>query len=881
MPLKTMPREQAAAALAPLVEHLPAELSQKMSGAAALSPEEQKTLVLSLNAAREKAAPAVEARVAQALHETEAAADPAVLAGLASQVRALSFYGPAVQKNYEQLSGRMHELTLKNAKANARALLEGLRKPEELGLPGAKAPRVGATGLLPPSLTPSDSRAWGLENVPDSRYSEDLKRAAEALAARSPLELRRAQKTPGLDGLFSRIWGFDPKLYYHMVRVGLMAADLALAMGMPKAYAQDLAWAARLHDVGKMDTAVHEVISKPGRLTPEERALMESHPEIGAGALAEQSRKPGRVWRMAGVVARSHHEAFDGSGYPDKLRGKDIPLEARITTVADVFDALMENRPYRPGLRIEDALAVMEKERGRYDPKVYAALLKVLGRRPAPPKAEFSAAPSLWSRFLAWVRRADLSPPYPGQPGDQLRVAGRTYTLGRKLYEDSVSTAYQAEGNRDAAVRLFKDPAAFESERAGLQDLAKAGLPHNRLLAASAEQPVLVQETVDDPALDKVLASGGPAEHQLEALADLAALLLGSGLKADLSPAKLQWHRWRSEWRLLEGRSLRPGKAGEVLPFFLGLPGADHAAFLSAVRGRLGPDSAAWRSVPKNLLAPLERADAARAPAPVLKFKPGRLDPALDDSWVSAAELKKRLGYDPFTQKEKRLLHTDDPGKLNTRILEVRAQGHAPGVLKSASSEIIQNEVFLRKAARRWFGRYFDTPRALAVSEGGEATMFMERVNGERSYTGKGMSVAQRVALGLLVHTFGVGDVNPGNLLYPARGLPSLIDFEQALGRHTPAHRIAHEGILEELPWVNGWDAPATEDFYPAIRAWRELLAKPETQADLARMMADSGLSAERARRALQTVNENAARLEWLVQSDVEFARQFIRRQAR
>ncbi|MFA5138467.1 MAG: HD domain-containing phosphohydrolase [Elusimicrobiota bacterium] len=231
-------------------------------------------------------------------------------------------------------------------------------------------------------LSPADSRSWGLENVPDSRYADELKKAAQALK-----ETHRRRRTPSLLALYGRIWRFDRSLYYHMVRVGLMAARLALAMGSSESYAQDLSRAARLHDVGKMDPEVHAVISKPGRLTPEERTLMESHPEKGEQTLSRGSARPGRRWRrMAARIARSHHEAFDGSGYPDKLRGTKIPFEARITAVVDVFDALMENRPYRPGMKMEEALAIMEKERSRFDPAVYRAFLDELSAQDGQPE---------------------------------------------------------------------------------------------------------------------------------------------------------------------------------------------------------------------------------------------------------------------------------------------------------------------------------------------------------------------------------------------------------------------------------------------------------------------------------------------------------------
>jgi HD-GYP domain-containing protein (c-di-GMP phosphodiesterase class II) len=413
--MKIVPQEQADAAFAPLVERLPAEARRRLEGISSLSEAEQKELVSAVAAAREISAPVVEARVAQALREAEPVTDASALAGLASQVQALSFYGEGVRESYRSLSRRIDALSLRKAERSAQALLEGVRKeegaesaskdgrrtlsPASLSVPEKASPDkapvqdgyeelflsfFGLNEENPktalPVLKPSDSRAWGLENIPDGRYAEILKKAEEAFVERDPKDAGRLQGPRSLDGLYGRIWGFDQPLYYHMVRVGLMAANLALAMGLPRAYAEDLSQAARLHDVGKLDPAVHAVISKPGKLTPEERALMEAHPEKGAESLALERGRPERMWRMAAKIVLHHHEAFDGSGYPDKLRGNAIPLEARITAVADVFDALMENRPYRPGMRQDEALAVMERERERFDPEVYRAFLKVVRR---------------------------------------------------------------------------------------------------------------------------------------------------------------------------------------------------------------------------------------------------------------------------------------------------------------------------------------------------------------------------------------------------------------------------------------------------------------------------------------------------------------------
>ena len=120
-----------------------------------------------------------------------------------------------------------------------------------------------------------------------------------------------------------------------------------------------------LHDMGKL--AIPEfILNKPGRLTPNEFDVMKQHANIGADIL-------GAIHFPYPVVpiVRHHHEAWDGSGYPDKLKGVAIPLGARILSVVDCFDALTSDRPYRPRLSVEDAIAILVQRRGSmYDPLI-------------------------------------------------------------------------------------------------------------------------------------------------------------------------------------------------------------------------------------------------------------------------------------------------------------------------------------------------------------------------------------------------------------------------------------------------------------------------------------------------------------------------------
>jgi response regulator RpfG family c-di-GMP phosphodiesterase len=162
----------------------------------------------------------------------------------------------------------------------------------------------------------------------------------------------------------------------HVDRMSALCHRLALAVGMPPAEAELLRHAAVLHDVGKVGIP-DRILRKPGRFDADERAVMETHTRIGADILAGSSSA---LIQLAAVIARSHHERWDGSGYPDGLRGEEIPLAARICTVCDVFDALLSVRPYKPAWPLADALAELTAQRGRqFDPALVDAFVELVG----------------------------------------------------------------------------------------------------------------------------------------------------------------------------------------------------------------------------------------------------------------------------------------------------------------------------------------------------------------------------------------------------------------------------------------------------------------------------------------------------------------------
>jgi putative nucleotidyltransferase with HDIG domain len=155
----------------------------------------------------------------------------------------------------------------------------------------------------------------------------------------------------------------------HLQRVRVYASELAKDLGLSALESEALQAASVLHDIGKLAVPEH-IISKPGKLTPEEFDKMKIHPIVGAEIL-EQVRFP---YPVAGIV-RSHHEKWDGSGYPDGLAGEAIPIGARILSAVDCLDALASDRQYRRALPLDEAMAHVERDAGKaFDPRVVAAL---------------------------------------------------------------------------------------------------------------------------------------------------------------------------------------------------------------------------------------------------------------------------------------------------------------------------------------------------------------------------------------------------------------------------------------------------------------------------------------------------------------------------
>ena len=161
----------------------------------------------------------------------------------------------------------------------------------------------------------------------------------------------------------------------HLMRMSRMCQALALAIGKDQKWAQMILVASPLHDVGKIGIP-DDILLKPGRLGIDELEVMRRHPTIGGEIIPDNTAE---VIRMAKRISLTHHERWDGVGYPAGLKGEEIPLEGRIAAICDVYDALLSARPYKEPWPQERVVAHMLENRGQhFDPELVAAFLKNL-----------------------------------------------------------------------------------------------------------------------------------------------------------------------------------------------------------------------------------------------------------------------------------------------------------------------------------------------------------------------------------------------------------------------------------------------------------------------------------------------------------------------
>jgi putative two-component system response regulator len=258
---------------------------------------------------------------------------------------------------------------------------------------------AGATDFLPKPLDPHElfprvRNALIVKAHQDHLASYSTKLEQEVQARTAELEMSRLRVFQCL----ARAGEFrDDTTGTHVLRVGRCTGIIAAEFGYSAKQVAKLELAAQLHDIGKIGIP-DAILLKPGKLTPEEFEVMRKHTVYGKGIIdpttdneAELSRRysgagtgpvkfsESPLLALAASIALTHHEKFDGSGYPNGLRGEDIPLEGRMTAIVDVFDALQSPRPYKTAMPVEKCLEIIAIDRGKhFDPRVHDALLKRL-----------------------------------------------------------------------------------------------------------------------------------------------------------------------------------------------------------------------------------------------------------------------------------------------------------------------------------------------------------------------------------------------------------------------------------------------------------------------------------------------------------------------
>ncbi|WP_135077300.1 HD domain-containing phosphohydrolase [Terasakiella sp. SH-1] len=161
----------------------------------------------------------------------------------------------------------------------------------------------------------------------------------------------------------------------HVIRMSKSCQALALALGLSERHAEMILYASPMHDVGKIGIPDH-ILLKPGKLTSDEWNTMQTHAHLGAGILADNESE---MVQMARTIALTHHERWDGTGYPNGLKGEEIPLEGRIAAICDVFDALTSWRPYKKAWTIEEAIEFLKENAGtHFDPNLVPKFIDIL-----------------------------------------------------------------------------------------------------------------------------------------------------------------------------------------------------------------------------------------------------------------------------------------------------------------------------------------------------------------------------------------------------------------------------------------------------------------------------------------------------------------------
>lgn len=202
----------------------------------------------------------------------------------------------------------------------------------------------------------------------NKRYNQQLKELVEARTEELNLAREETIMTLGKAAEFR-----DNETAQHTIRMSYYCQLLARQYGLPESQCEQIRLASPLHDIGKIGIS-DTILLKPGKLTDEEFAIIQQHPEIGYRILSDAKSDS---LRLGASIAYTHHEKFDGSGYPRKLKGTAIPVEGRIAAISDVFDALTTNRVYKSAIEVDKAVEILKQGRGsHFDPDLLDIFLQ-------------------------------------------------------------------------------------------------------------------------------------------------------------------------------------------------------------------------------------------------------------------------------------------------------------------------------------------------------------------------------------------------------------------------------------------------------------------------------------------------------------------------
>jgi len=236
---------------------------------------------------------------------------------------------------------------------------------------------IGASDYITKPFQTLEVLARVKTQVENKRLKENLEELVDARTAelRKALEIIENSNFDLIDRLGKAAEFRDNETGMHVVRMGHYSYLLGEAIQLEQSKLDILLSASMMHDLGKIGIP-DEILLKPGKLTIEEFEIMKTHTTIGAELL---SKSDSQLLILAETIALAHHEKWNGSGYPKGLSGTEIPLEARIVAIADVFDALTSERPYKKAWSVEDTINLIQSEKGKhFDPELVDAFIEIL-----------------------------------------------------------------------------------------------------------------------------------------------------------------------------------------------------------------------------------------------------------------------------------------------------------------------------------------------------------------------------------------------------------------------------------------------------------------------------------------------------------------------